>query len=172
MLARQTSFGIGADGLSKNKARTMNLFFAQSKRKRSCRGTIHPVLVQSLVPILKKPAQLRETWEHQAIASFLESIDSVSQVLDSIPPEGLMYLAQNCKLLDVPALTVVCRMGEASAAVYYVLEGTVVATQQPASGISAETISKDVLGIIRPGRIFGETGVLSKIESSLSESPM
>ena len=96
------------------------------------------------------------------MVEFLESIDAIRDVQDQIPPDSLSYLSLSCKLVELKELDIVCRYGEASSSVFYILEGQVAVTSNTASKYTKELINSSTLSMVPPRTFFGEAGVMSK----------
>ena len=112
---------------------------------------------------LSKPMMDRSTFEKDVIAKLLEGIDSVADVRDKLTDEAMVSLGDGCHLQEYEPLQTVCRYGDASDAVYYVLQGEIAVTSLIQSKYLKDQIdSTNLLNKVRPRMLFGEAGVLSK----------
>lgn len=120
--------------------------------------------VKSLVAkALMKHFGERTSFDTDLIINLLEGIDRIADIRNRVNLEAMQFLAQGCYLLEFEPMQVVCRYGEASSAVYYVLEGEIAVTSLIQSKYTAEELdSKNILSKVKTRAIFGEAGVLSK----------
>src|SRR3990167_9461314 len=133
-------------------------------RKSNSSDKLDQGIIQIVYNILKSPLQSRAESDHQVVASFLETIDNIKEIRDKIPMESIVYLAQNCRLLEYKELDIIVKYGDASSSVYYVLEGEIGVTTVNHSKYTREHFSANMLSTIKPNTFFGEAGVLAKAQ--------
>lgn len=112
---------------------------------------------------LRKPSIDRSVFDKELIVKLLEGIDPVADVLDRLTNEAMLSLSDGCHLHEYEPMQIVCRYGDASDAVYYVLQGEIAVTSLIQSKYHPDQLDKsNLLNRVKPRMLFGEAGVLSK----------
>ena len=112
---------------------------------------------------LRKAEYKRDEEDIALIESLLEGIDKIADIRSKISEQGMQNLVAGCTLLELDEMQAVCRYGEGSNAVYYVLQGEIAVTSLNLPKYTKELLnSTNILNKIKTRSLFGEAGVLSK----------
>lgn len=65
-------------------------------------------------------------------------------------------------MVDMRELDIVCKQGDASSSVFFILEGSVAVTSGTIQKYTRELLSLNTLTMVPPRTFFGEAGVMSK----------
>ena len=114
-----------------------------------------------LFSVMTLEDQARSSEDLMVIVNFIMNIQSIQQVRHLISDDSFKYLARCSRLLQYKELEIVCKYGEPSTRVYYVLEGSVAITGMNASKYTHDLLRDNLLSVIDKNRIFGEAGVMA-----------
>ena len=114
-----------------------------------------------LVSLLRKIPMMRSDDDTSSISAFLSTLPSIANNRHQISDDDLIYLANNCRLLEAKEMDIVCKVGDPPAYVYYIIEGQVTVTSLKATKYDPETLSAHTLSVMGPKTPFGEVSVLS-----------
>ena len=112
--------------------------------------------------ILMKPSIQRGEDENKIVINFLESIDTIYEIRDQVTEDNMRSLSLFCKLVEFKEMDIICRYGDASSSVYYILEGEIAVTTMNQAKYTKENLSLNTLSTVPAKNFFGEAGVLSK----------
>jgi len=118
--------------------------------------------------ILAKPLSERSQHDNDFIQEQLESIDNIKEVRASITTESLQSLTSYCRLESYSDHQIICRYGEFSSTVYYLLQGSVAITSLNEGHYSRARLQSAILSVVRPGQVFGEIGVINRVPRTAS----
>lgn len=127
-----------------------------------------PDFVRLIKMILMKPPTERSKSDKETIKALLESIDSIREIKDMLADEQLLTLSNYCKLEVFDEMQALCRHGEFSNSVYFLLEGSVAITSTNEEVFTRDNIKDTIMMLVRPGMVFGEIGVISRITRTAS----
>lgn len=127
-----------------------------------------PDFVRLIKMILMKPPTERSKSDKETIKALLESIDSIREIKDMLADEQLLTLSNYCKLEVFDEMQTLCRHGEFSNSVYFLLEGSVAITSTNEEVFTRDNIKDTIMMVVRPGMVFGEIGVISRITRTAS----
>lgn len=142
-----------------------NALFAKDRSKRKAVKDALPQSQESLESfvhsLLMKEDPRRSEDEHRVIVNYLANIPIIADVRAQISEDSFQFLTRSCRLVCFSELEIVCKFGEPSTSVYYVVEGSVAVTGVNASRYSKQMLRDSLLSVVTRNHIFGEAGVMA-----------